>query len=49
MAEMLLKRWGLGKFNAFSAGSMPKGRVHPMTIKLLQMNNFRTDKLRSKS
>ncbi len=49
MAEALLQRWGLGKFNAFSAGSMPKGEVHPMTIKLLKMNNFRTDKLRCKS
>ena len=48
MAEVLLQRWGSGKFNAFSAGSIPKGRVHPMTIKLLKMNNFRTDELRSK-
>lgn len=49
MAEALLSRWGLGKFNAYSAGSMPKGRVHPMALQVLQKHNFRTDQYRSKS
>jgi protein-tyrosine-phosphatase len=32
MAEAILQRFGGGKFNAFSAGSMPKGEVHPETL-----------------
>ena len=49
MAEALLKRWGMGKFNAYSAGSMPKGRLHPMTSGILRMNKFNPDDYRSKS
>ena len=49
MAEALLQRWGMGKFKAYSAGSFPKGRVHPVAIELLKKNNFKTDALRSKS
>jgi arsenate reductase len=48
MAECLLNRWGRGRFMAFSAGSQPKGRVHPMTLRLLHDNNHHTEKLRSK-
>jgi protein-tyrosine-phosphatase len=49
MAECALNRWGQGRFTAFSAGSFPKGRVHPMTLRLLGDLNFNTDGLRSKS
>ena len=49
MAEALLNRWGIGKFNAYSAGSMPRGKLHPLTIKTLRMNNFNPDYYRSKS
>jgi arsenate reductase len=49
MAEALLQRWGIGKFRGFSAGSHPKGRVHPLALRLLQLNNFRVDSFRSKS
>lgn len=49
IAEALLKRWGTGKFNAYSAGSMPKGKLHPFTEKILRMNNFRPEDFRSKS
>ncbi|MGH8248678.1 MAG: arsenate reductase ArsC [Gammaproteobacteria bacterium] len=49
MAEALLQRWGMGKFRSFSAGSMPKDRVHPLAIELLRRNNFLTDSFRSKS
>src|SRR5262249_45215762 len=36
MAEALLNHWGRGRYRAFSAGSHPKGRVHPFTIELLR-------------
>lgn len=49
MAEALLQRWGIGKFNSYSAGSMPRGQVNPFAIQLLQRNNFKTDSFRSKS
>ena len=49
MAEALLQRWGLGRFNAYSAGSMPKGRVHPLALQMLRESNFNTDGFRSKS
>ena len=49
MAEAILNRDGAGKFNAFSAGSHPKGEVHPYTIDLLRKLNYRTTDLRSKS
>ena len=49
MAEALLKRRGMGKFNAYSAGSIPKGELHHMTRKILRMNNFNPDDYRSKS
>jgi protein-tyrosine-phosphatase len=39
----------LGKFKAFSAGSQPKGRVHPYAIELLKKLNHQTKDLRSKS
>jgi protein-tyrosine-phosphatase len=49
MAESALARWGKARFRAFSAGSHPTGRVHPMTIELLQGLNHPTSALRSKS
>ena len=48
MAECLLNQWGRGRYRAFSAGSHPKGRVHPVTIELLQRLKFPTEELRSK-
>lgn len=48
MAEAILAREGLGKFNAFSAGSEPAGRVHPYTADLLRRFNHPVDGLRSK-
>ena len=32
MAEAILARVGAGKFNAYSAGSHPKGEVHPQAL-----------------
>ncbi len=49
MAEAILSRFGAGKFNSYSAGSMPKGEVHPEALKLLQRFNFKTEQFRSKS
>ncbi len=48
MAECILNRLGRGKFKAYSAGSHPKGEVHPYALELLKRENFITDKLRSK-
>jgi len=48
MAEAIMNRFGAPKFNAFSAGSQPKGEVNPHTITLLKNLNFKTDAFRSK-
>ncbi len=48
MAEAILAREGLGRFNAFSAGSHPKGEVHPVAIHVLELLNHPTAGLRSK-
>lgn len=37
------------KFNAFSAGSKPKGQIHPKSIATLNYNNLNTLGYRSKS
>jgi protein-tyrosine-phosphatase len=49
MAEAVLNRTGQGNFRAYSAGSQPKGRVHPYTIDLLRKLNYDVSGLRSKS
>jgi len=49
MAEALLKRWGKNKFNSYSAGSQPKGKVHPKTLETLKKNDFDTVGFDSKS
>jgi protein-tyrosine-phosphatase len=49
LAEAILKKVGVGKFHAYSAGSHPKGRVHPETLKLLQSLGYDTLSCRSKS
>ncbi len=49
LAEAILNRLGAGRFRAFSAGSLPKGEVHPYAIDLLAELNYPTDGLRSKS
>ena len=49
IAEVLINQWGSGKFRGFSAGSHPKGTVHPIALQLLQRLNFPTEGLRSKS
>jgi protein-tyrosine-phosphatase len=49
MAEAILNKVGAEKFKAFSAGSQPKGHVHPETLKLLQSLGFDNARFRSKS
>jgi len=49
LAEALINHWGLDKFRGFSAGSFPKGSVHPRAIELLRRMNLPTTDLRSKS
>jgi arsenate reductase len=48
MAESILRKEGGDRFNAFSAGSHPKGSVHPLAIKVLESLGFPTDGVRSK-
>jgi arsenate reductase len=49
LAEAILNRLGEGRFRAHSAGSFPKGAVHPLALDLLQRENHPTAALRSKS
>ncbi|WP_440870597.1 arsenate reductase ArsC [Thiocystis violacea] len=48
LAERIIERWGSGRFRGFSAGSYPRGEVHPLALDLLRRNNYLTDGLRSK-
>jgi protein-tyrosine-phosphatase len=48
-AEALINQRGRGKFRGLSAGSHPKGAVHPIALQLLQRLNLPTEGLRSKS
>ena len=48
MAEAIMNRFGAPQFKAYSAGSQPKGEVHPRTLQLLKAMNFKTDEYRSK-
>src|ERR1700694_5740130 len=49
LAESLLNHWGHGKSRASSAGSFPKGQVHPTAVDLLQRMNLPAENLRSNS
>jgi arsenate reductase len=49
LAESLLAHWGKDRFRAFSAGSFPKGQVHPLALDLLRRMNLPSEGFRSKS
>ncbi|WKW50894.1 arsenate reductase ArsC [Rhodomicrobium lacus] len=49
LAEGILRRDGAGRFNAFSAGSQPKGVVNPYALKTLAAYDYPADGFRSKS
>ena len=48
LAEAILRQQGHGRFQAFSAGSHPKGAVHPMALEVLERAGIATEALRSK-
>lgn len=49
MAEGLLKHWGKEKYRAFSAGSFPTGKVHPMSVATLKRHDIHLQGFESKS
>lgn len=49
MAEAIMNRLGQGRFCAYSAGSQPKGEVHPQALTLLLKLNFNLTGFRSKN
>ena len=49
LAEAILNKDGAGRFRAFSAGSQPKGQVHPAALRLLDELGFPTEGYRSKN
>ena len=49
LAEAILERIGSDQFRAYSAGSFPRGKIHPAALNLLKDMGHPTDHLRSKS
>jgi arsenate reductase len=49
LAESILRKDGDGRFRAFSAGSAPKGTVHPLALRVLESMDYPTGGMRSKS
>jgi arsenate reductase (thioredoxin) len=49
LAESILRKDGAGRFRSFSAGSTPKGAVHPMALRVLAEAGYPVDDMRSKS
>lgn len=49
IGEALLNHYASDKWQAYSAGSHPKGMPHPMAIRTLQAHGIETKTLRSKS
>jgi arsenate reductase (thioredoxin) len=49
MAEALINTMGRGRFQAYSAGSHPNGKVNPFAVEQIASTGYATDNLRSKS
>jgi arsenate reductase (thioredoxin) len=49
LAESILRKDGAGRFQAFSAGSAPKGAAHPLAVRTLVSMDYPIDGMRSKS
>ena len=39
-AESIINKLGGGRFRGFSAGSHPRGEVHPVAVQLLEKSRF---------
>jgi arsenate reductase len=48
LAESLIDHWGAGRFKGYSAGSFPKGEVHPLALDLLRALELPSAAMRSK-
>lgn len=48
LAEALVNKQAGGRFKAYSAGSMPKGQVHPQALALVESLGFAASDFRSK-
>ena len=49
LGEALLNHYAAGRWQAYSAGSQPKGIPHPLALSTLQSRGIETHNLRSKS
>ena len=49
LGEAIINRLGYGRIRGFSAGSFPKGQVHPGALRLLERHGYPTAGVRSKS
>ena len=49
ISECLLNQMGKNRYQAFSAGSKPVGKVNPYSINILEKNNINYEKVSSKS
>lgn len=49
LGEAIVNRLGKGRFRGYSAGSFPKGQVHPGALRLLERHGYSIEGLRSKS
>ena len=49
LAEALIDHWSKGRFKGYSAGSFPRGAVHPLALETLEKLHLRTSGLHSKS
>lgn len=49
LAESLINHWGRGQFVGYSAGSAPRGKVHPIALELLRQMKMPAEGMRSKS
>ncbi len=48
LAESILRKDGANSFNAYSAGSHPRGSIQPLVIKVLESFDYPVDGFRSK-
>lgn len=49
IAEVVMNKLGAGRFRAYSAGSQPRGEIHPMALSVLNGMGYETSGVFSKS